>query len=349
MAKRDYYEVLGVPRDVDPKTLKSAYRRMARQLHPDRNPDDPSAEEQFKEAAEAYQVLSDPEKRSVYDRFGHAGVEGRGFVDPGDIFSGLQDMLGDLFGGFRRARPDAPARGANVRTVLGIDLAEAIEGVTREVELRHASPCSACDGSGAENGAFDSCARCNGMGRLAVRRGAFVVQVDCPDCDGRGRTPKAACGECDGSGQVMVDRRVSVDIPGGVDHGDTLRVRGEGQKGMRGGPAGDLLVDLRVEQHPHFVRNGDDLVHTVHLSYPQAALGAELKVPGLRENDEPYSLSVPSGVQPGETLRIDGEGAPRRRGRGHGDIICVVQVDVPKDLSPRARELIQELANSFGE
>jgi len=347
MAKRDYYEVLGVPRDVDPKALKSAYRKLARELHPDRNPD-PAAEEAFKEATEAYQVLSDAEKRSVYDRFGHAGVEGQGFIDPSDIFGGLQDMLGDLFGGFRRRRPDGPARGANVRTALELDLAEAIEGVSREIELRHPQPCEACEGSGAEGSAFDSCQRCNGMGRLAVRRGAFVVQVDCPDCDGRGRTPKAPCTACEGSGQATVDRKVRVDVPGGVDHGDTLRVQGEGQTGIRGGPAGHLLVDLRVRRHPHFTRNGDDLIHPLHLSFPQAALGARLEVPGLREDDEGYEVIVPAGIQPGETLIIEGEGAPRRSRRGQGDIVCVVQVDVPKELSDRAKELIEELAQSFG-
>ncbi len=346
MAKRDYYEVLGVSRDVDPKSLKSAYRKLARELHPDRNPD-PAAEEAFKEATEAYQVLSDPEKRSTYDRFGHAGVEGQGFIDPADIFGGLQDMLGDFFG-VRRRRPDAPSRGANVRTAIELELAEALHGVTREIELRHAQPCDSCEGTGADGGAFDSCHRCNGMGRLAVRRGAFVVQVDCPDCDGQGRTPKSPCTSCEGSGQTISDRKVRVEIPGGVDNGDTLRVQGEGQSGIRGGPAGHLLVDLRVHPHPHFTRNGDDLVHPLHLSFPQAALGARVAVPGLRESDEGYELIVPPGIQPGETLIIEGEGAPRRRGRGRGDVVCVVQVDVPKDLSPRAKELIEELAQSFG-
>ncbi|MBO6934652.1 MAG: J domain-containing protein [Deltaproteobacteria bacterium] len=347
MAKRDYYEVLGVSRDVDPKTLKSAYRKLARELHPDRNPD-PAAEDAFKEATEAYQVLSDPEKRSTYDRFGHAGVEGQGFIDPADIFGGLQDMLGDFFGGFRRRRPDAPSRGANVRTAIELELFEALHGVTREIELRHAQPCDSCEGTGADGGAFDSCQRCNGMGRLAVRRGAFVVQVDCPDCDGQGRTPKSPCGACEGSGQTISDRKVQVEIPGGVDHGDTLRVQGEGQSGIRGGPPGHLLVDLRVHPHPQFTRNGDDLVHPLHLSFPQAALGARVAVPGLRESDDGYELIVPPGIQPGETLIIEGEGAPRRRGRGRGDVVCVVQVDVPRDLSPRAKELIEELAQSFG-
>jgi molecular chaperone DnaJ len=350
MEKRDYYEVLGVSRDADERTLKKAYRRLARELHPDRNPDDPTSEEGFKEAAEAYHVLSDPQKRGIYDRYGHAGLEGGGVMDPADIFGGLQDMLGDLFGGFggfRRARPDAPRRGANVRTTLQIDLADAVEGVTREVELRHASPCEACQGTGAENAELDRCQRCNGMGRLAVRRGAFVVQVDCPDCQGRGQTDKSSCGECEGSGEVVVDRRVRVEVPGGVDHGDTLRVQSEGQAGTRGGPAGHLLVDIRVTRHPQFTRDGDDLVHPLHLSFPQAALGARLSVPGLRADDEPHEVQVPAGVQPGETLIIEGEGAPRRAARGRGDIVCVIQVDVPRDLSARAKELIEELAQSF--
>ena len=211
MAKRDYYEVLGVPRDADEKSLKSAYRRLARQLHPDRNPDDPAAEEAFKEATEAYKILADSQKRATYDRYGHAGLDGHGFGDPGDIFSGLQDILGDFFGGFRQQqRADAPTRGADVRTSVTIELADAIEGVSRELPLRHASPCVDCQGTGAENAALDRCARCNGMGRLAVRRGAFVVQVDCPDCQGRGQRPKAACPACEGSGQTVIDRRVRV-------------------------------------------------------------------------------------------------------------------------------------------
>ena len=348
MEKRDYYEVLGVPRNADDKALKSAYRQLARSLHPDRNPDDPRAEEGFKEAAEAYQVLADPQKRAAYDRFGHAGLEGHGFVDPSDMFSGLQDMLGDLFGGFRRRRPDAPRQGSNVHTVLRLDLAEAIEGVSKELELRHPSPCEPCQGTGAEGAAMDRCPRCNGIGRLAVRRGGFVVQVDCPDCHGMGRTAKSRCPECAGTGEATVDRRVSVDVPAGVAHGDTLRVRGEGQAGTRGGPSGHLLVEIHVAPHPHFQRDGDHLVHRLHLSFPQAALGARVKVPGLREGDAGHELAVPPGVQPGETLMIEGAGAPSARGRGRGAILCVVQVEVPKELSPKAKELIQALADTFG-
>lgn len=358
-SKRDYYEVLGVARDVSERDLKKAYRTMARQLHPDRNPDDPTAEDRFKEAAEAYQVLSDAEKRSVYDRFGHAGLNGSGgggpgFQDMGDIFSHFGDIFGvDFFGGFgggggrRRARPDGPRRGANVRTTVELTLEEAVYGVERDLTLSHPTPCEECNGTGAEKGQIKTCEDCGGHGQVAHRRGAFVLQSTCPTCGGAGSVIATPCGVCNGQGEVASERQVRVSIPAGIDEGQRLRLQGKGQAGRRGGQPGDLMVDVMVRPDENFQRDGLDLVHNLHISFPQAALGAMLEVPSLKEGEEPANLRVPSGVQPGDTLLIRGAGVPRLDGRGRGDVICVVQVDVPKELSPKAKELIEELAQTF--
>ncbi|MCB9613389.1 MAG: molecular chaperone DnaJ [Sandaracinus sp.] len=354
--KSDYYEVLGVSRDVDAAELKRAYRKRAAQYHPDKNPDDPSAEDKFKEISEAYQVLQDPQKRELYDRFGHdglAGGPGVGFQDIGDIFSSFQDIFGDLFGGMggmggrRAARPDAPARGADVRTALELTLEEAAFGTERELELRHPTPCGDCRATGAKDGKVDQCSTCNGSGQVATRRGAFILQTHCPACQGRGSRIDEACPTCSGSGEVASDRKVRVNIPAGIDDGQTLRLANQGQAGRRGGPPGHLYVQVRVEPHALFERDGVDLVHPLKLSFPQAALGAKVDVPSLKTGEAATPLKVPPGVQPGETLVLRGQGVPRLDGRGRGDLVCVVQVDVPKELSPKARELIEELAKTM--
>ncbi|HJK91640.1 MAG TPA: molecular chaperone DnaJ [Polyangiaceae bacterium LLY-WYZ-15_(1-7)] len=359
--KADYYEVLGVERGVDTSELKRAYRKLAAKHHPDRNPDDPSAEERFKEVSEAYQVLSDPQKRELYDRFGHDGLNGAGgggvgFQDVGDIFSHFQDIFGDLFGGmggmggmggFSRRRPDGPTRGGDVRTRVELTLEEAVFGVDKEIALEHPTPCEPCRGTGAKDGNLSTCATCGGAGQVGHRRGAFILQTTCPACRGQGASFEEACPSCEGRGEVAHERKVRVSIPAGIDDGQTLRLAGQGQAGKRGGPTGHLYVTVRVQEHEAFERDAQDLVHELHLTFPQAALGAKVEVPSLKTGEEPTQLKVPAGVQPGETLVIRGAGVPRLDGRGRGDLVCVVQVDVPKELTPRAQELIQELARTI--
>lgn len=356
MAKPDYYEVLGVSREVSVAELKRAYRKKALELHPDRNPD-PNAEEQFKLCAEAYSVLSDPQKRQMYDRFGHAGLGGGapGFGDIGDVFSQFQDIFGDIFGGGfgfgrRRRDPNAPTRGADVRTDIRLSFREAAFGTTREVDLSHPSPCEACKGTGAKGGELESCATCGGRGQVARAQGAFVMTTACPVCRGRGAQAKESCAECDGGGHVDLERIVKINVPAGVDTGQSLRLGGKGQDGMRGGPAGDLYVTVHVEPEEGFQREGFDLVHRLSVTYPQVALGAKVEVPALEEDEEAtQTLKVPAGTQPGETLVIRGGGVPRLNGRGRGDLVCVVEVEVPRRLSREQKRLLKELDGTFAD
>ena len=356
MAKIDYYEALGVERSADERTIKKAYRAMAMKYHPDRNPGDAEAEAQFKVCAEAYAVLSDGEKRSLYDRYGHAGLENQGF-DSSDIFNNLGDFFSDLFGGGgfggfggfgQRARRDGPSRGGTLRTTLVLSLADCMTGTEREIELRHPNPCNTCDGTGAKDGELERCETCGGVGRVARRLGAgFITQSACPACHGEGMLAKERCDDCSGSGEQEVERKVRVSVPGGIDEGQQLRLSGKGQLGRKGGPAGDLYVDVRIQPEEGFGRDGYDLLHELEMTYPQAALGAMIQVPNLVENEEPIAVRVPAGTQPGETIVVQGAGFPRLDGRGRGDFICVAQVGVPKELSPRARELIEQLAEAF--
>ena len=357
MDKPDYYEVLEVSREVSAAELKSAYRNKALELHPDRNPDDPQAEEQFKICAEAYAVLSDPNKRQLYDRFGHAGLSGGGapgFGDIGDVFSQFQDIFGDIFGfggfGRRRRNPNAPTRGADIRADVSLSLREAAFGTKTEIDLSHPSPCEACHGSGAEGGVLEGCATCGGRGQVARAQGAFVMTTNCPTCRGRGTRAKAACRQCEGAGQIDVERVVKVNVPPGVDTGQNLRLTGQGQAGSRGGPPGDLYVTVHVEPDEDFVREDSDLIHRLSVTYPQAALGAKIDVPVLDEDeDATTTLKVPRGTQPGETLVIRGAGVPRLSGRGRGDLICVMEVSVPKKLSREQKRLLRDLDETFDE
>ncbi len=355
MAKPDYYQVLGVSRDVDAADLKRAYREKALELHPDRNPE-PDAEEEFKLCAEAYSVLSDPQKRQVYDRFGHAGLGGAGgpgFGDIGDVFSQFQDIFGDIFGGGfgfgrRRRDPNAPVRGSDVRTDVALSLREAAFGATREIDLSHPSPCESCEGTGAKGGELESCATCGGRGQVARAQGAFVMTTTCPVCRGQGAQAKEACDDCHGAGQVELERVVKVNVPGGVDAGQSLRLSGKGQDGKRGGPAGDLYVTVHIEPDEELQREGFDLVHRLSVTYPQAALGAKVEVPALEEDEDAVqTLKVPAGTQPGQTLVIRGAGVPRLNGRGRGDMVCVVEVAVPKRLSRQQKRLLKELDGTF--
>ncbi|HEY8432022.1 MAG TPA: molecular chaperone DnaJ, partial [Sandaracinaceae bacterium] len=352
MAKRDYYEVLGVDRSATPTELKKAYRKLALQYHPDRNPNDPTAEAKFKEISEAYSVLSDEEKRAIYDRYGHAGLEGGGmqpgFTSVEDIFSHFGDIFGDLFGmgiggpfGGRRRR-DAPVRGSDLKVGLRLTLEEAAFGCQKEVDVSYPAPCTACQGTGAEGGKLDVCATCRGSGQVAYNRGAFMLSTTCPTCGGRGSVPKASCPVCKGSGEQHVERRVKVNIPAGIDDGQTLRLANQGQPGLRGGPPGHLFVVIEIAPHAHFKRDGFDLIYELKLSFPQAALGGELEVPTLGPGG-PARVKVPAGVQPGDHLVVRGEGVPRLDGRGRGDLIALVQVDVPQKLSNKARQLLLEL------
>ena len=347
---KDYYEILGVDRDADTQTIKRAYRKIALKHHPDRN-SDPGSEDKFKEASEAFQVLSDPEKRSTYDRFGEAGLRGGdvGFSNVGDIFSHFQDIFGDFFGmggGFGRRGPTGPMRGADVRAGIRLSLKEAAFGIERDLPIAHPSPCKPCQGTGAKNGDVVPCQTCKGQGQVAHARGAFIMSTTCPTCRGAGHSIETPCDECNGSGEVRDERTVRLTIPAGIDAGQTLRLAGQGQPGARGGPPGHLFVTVDIEPDPHFQRDGYDLLHELHVSFPQAALGAKVDVPTL---EEPETLKVPAGTQPGETLIVRGAGIPRLDGRGRGNLVCIVQVDVPKDLSAKARELLEELAKTFDE
>jgi molecular chaperone DnaJ len=357
MAKPDYYEVLGVERSVDERTLKKAYRKLALEFHPDRNQGNPDAEERFKLCAEAYDVLSNAQKREVYDRYGHAGLQGGGgggpgFHDVSDVFTHFQDIFGDMFGGFggggRRQSPTAPTRGADIQATIELTLVEAAFGAQKELSLQHPTPCKTCNATGAEDGKLDTCGTCGGRGQVATRQGMFVMSTTCPSCRGQGYTAKKACGDCKGRGEVRTDRKVKITVPAGVDSGQTLRLTEQGQAGARGGPSGHLYVTADVQPDDRFERSGYDLLHELHVSFPQAALGAKLDVPSLDPAAEgPVPVKVPSGVQPGETVTVKGQGIPRLDGRGRGDLVCVIQVDVPKELSEKARQLIEELSQTF--
>ena len=353
--KRDYYEVLGVARDAGEAEIKKAYKKLAVQLHPDRNPDDPTAEERFKEASEAFEVLKDAQKRQVYDRFGHQGLQSGGY-NPGfrsvdDIFGNFGDIFGELFGGMggagRGARRDGPMRGADLRVGASVTLKEAAFGTQKDVRLQYPSPCDTCQGSGAEGAKFDTCATCAGQGQVGVRRGAFLMSTTCPTCRGQGRSPKKACPKCSGSGDVNVDRNVKVTIPAGIDEGQSLRIVGQGQPGRLGGPTGNLMVTIQIEPDTRFQRDGLDLHQELRVPFTQCCLGGKVAVPTLDEKDA--ELDLKAGTQAGATLTMQGLGVPRLDGRGRGDLHIHVQVEVPTKLSAKSRQLLLELQGTLGE
>jgi len=365
-ATRDYYDVLGVSRDADEATLKKAFRRLARELHPDVNKHDPQAEDKFKEAAEAYEVLSDPERRATYDRFGHEGLRRGGYAPNFESFGSVADIFeaffggsgafggsspfGDLFGGAART---GPGQGADVAVAAEIDLGQAAQGTSVEVAYEAVATCEHCRGNGAEPGTpIETCERCGGSGQLRmVSRtpfGQMVRAAVCDNCDGEGRVPRQPCGECRGRGRVVKDTKVSVDVPAGIADGQRIRVSGRGHAGERGGPPGDLYVLISVRQDPRFVRDGDDLVTVVDVSAPQAALGTTVEVPTIEGS---VDLEIPPGTQPHTTLTVRGHGLPSLRSRGHrqGDLRVVVNVVVPRHLDREQRELMERLADSLGE
>jgi molecular chaperone DnaJ len=351
VSKRDYYEVLGVSRSATDQEIKSAYRKLALQHHPDRNPGDKAAEEKFKEAAEAYAVLADKDKRALYDRFGHAGLgsaAGGGFdptvfADFGDILGGLGDIFGfDVFGGRRRG---GPQRGADLRYDLEISFEEAAKGTETTIQIPRAETCESCHGSGAAKGTTPStCPQCHGRGQLRYQQGFFTVARTCGRCRGTGSIITKPCPACQGQGVVMKERKLTVKIPAGISTGQRLRLVGEGEHGGAGGPAGDLYVVIQVQEHPFFQRDGDDLHCEMPVSFPLLALGGEIAVPTL---DGHETLRVPEGTQSGTTIRMRGKGLPNVAGRGRGDLHVTLQVQVPKKLTRDQRSLIDQLSKAF--
>jgi molecular chaperone DnaJ len=343
MAKRDYYEVLGVERSAAEAEIKKAYRRLAMKHHPDRNPGDANAEVAFKEAKEAYEILSDPQKRAAYERFGHAGVDqqagmggGFGAADFGDIFG---DVFGDIFGS--RGRTQASAfRGADLRYELPLDLAQAVFGDTVNVELPTLVTCEVCGGSGARPGTSPvTCRTCGGQGQVRRQQGFFSIQQTCPNCRGTGQTIEDPCADCHGAGRQRKTKTLAVKVPAGVDTGDRIRLGGEGEAGQNGGPPGDLYVDIRVRPHEIFTRDGADLTCVVPVSFATAVLGGSVTVPTL---DGEVSLKVPPETQSGKVFRIRGKGVRPVRSQATGDLFCRVEVETPVNLTGAQKELLQQ-------
>ncbi|MFZ2290448.1 MAG: molecular chaperone DnaJ [Halopseudomonas yangmingensis] len=352
MAKRDYYEVLGVERGASEAELKKAYRRLAMKFHPDRNPDDKEAEEKFKEANEAYEVLTDAQKRAAYDQYGHAGVDpnmggGAGGFGGGANFSDIfGDVFGDIFGGAAGGRGRSSAqRGSDLRYTLELDLEEAVRGSSQTIRVPTLVECKTCSGSGAKKGTSPvTCTTCGGHGQVRMQQGFFSVQQTCPRCHGSGKMITDPCGDCRGHGRVEEQKTLSVKIPAGVDTGDRIRLAGEGEAGVNGGPAGDLYVVVSVREHKIFQRDGKNLYCEVPISFTDAALGGELEVPTL---DGRVKLKIPEGAQTGKLFRLRGKGVTPVRGGAPGDLLCRVVVETPVNLTKRQRELLEELRGTL--
>lgn len=362
-SQRDFYEVLGVSRDASPEDLKKAYRKLAVKYHPDKNPGDSAAEERFKELSHAYEVLSDSEKRAAYDRFGHAAFQPGGsggggggfggfggFHDATDIFSQVfGSAFGDMFGGAQQTRRDRAGRtqGSHLRHDIEITLEEAAEGAEKSISFEHYGPCASCDSTGsAGKSGFKGCDTCGGSGHVISSRGFFQVQQTCPTCRGSGRILIDPCKECHGEGRVKTRTKTSIRIPAGIDNGSKLRVQGKGDVGTRGGPAGDLYVVIHVKPHARFVRNGEDLHCVVPVPFPRAALGGEIKVPTL---DGQATIKLAAGTKNGKKIRLRDRGMPvLGGGQRRGGLIAHIEIDVPSKLTPRQRELLEELAETMG-
>src|SRR5919197_3481637 len=355
VARRDYYEVLGVGRDAGDQDIKSAYRKLALKYHPDRNPGDKAAEDKFKEAAEAYAILADPEKRNLYDRFGHAGVSsaagaGAGFdptifADFSDILGGLGDIFGfgDIFGGGRRL--GGPQRGADLRYDLEISFEEAAHGTETTIQIPRQEQCETCHGSGAAPGTSPkACNLCRGVGQIRRQQGFFTLAQTCPQCRGNGKIITKPCQSCHGAGRVTRERKITVKIPPGIATGQQLRLQGEGESGSAGGSPGHLFVVVHVQEHEYFRRDGNNLFCEVAVNFTTLALGGEIQVPTL---DGTETVKVPEGTQTGTTLRLRGKGMPDVSGRGRGDLFATVQVQTPKKLNKDQRRLLEDLAKAL--
>jgi len=345
--KRDYYEILGVDRNARGDDLKSAYRKLALKYHPDRNPGDKEAEDNFKEAAEAYEVLRDSEKRAIYDQYGHQGLEGSGFSGFGgfeDIFSSFGDIFEDFFGfGTRRRSRTRVQRGADLRYDLSLTFMDAAFGAETEIDIDKLETCPECNGAGSEPGTQpEPCRQCGGIGQVSRNQGFFTVRTTCPTCRGNGQVIANPCVGCRGTGQVTARKTVSVKIPAGVDHGSRLRLNGEGEAGAYGGPAGDLYVFISVESHDFFARKDNDVICRIPISFVQAALGDKISVPTL--NGE-KTLKIPKGTQYGDLFYFHGEGIPSLRNQGRGDQIIQVDIRTPKHLSKKQEVLLRRFAD----
>ena len=347
MTKRDYYEILGVGKTASEEELKKCYRKIAMQCHPDKNPGNKQAEERFKEAAEAYEVLSDRQKREIYDAYGHAGLSNtgfQGFSGFDDVFSGFGDIFEDVFGfglghGRGRTRPAARA-GADLRYDLKISFLDAAFGLTTTIDLEKLHPCQACGGTGSAPGTTPStCPTCNGRGQVVQSSGFFTISSTCPHCNGHGKVIAKLCPACRGTGREKQRKTVELKIPAGVETGSRLRLRGEGEAGDQGGPNGDLYVFLQVEDHEFFVRSEDDIVCRVPISFVQASLGATIEVPTLKETEK---IKIPRGTQTGQIFRLKGKGIPHLQGYGRGDQIIEVFVRIPTQLTRKQEDLLRE-------
>jgi molecular chaperone DnaJ len=358
MAKRDYYEVLGIAKGASADEIKKGYRTKAKELHPDRNADNPKAEAQFKEANEAYEVLKNPDKKAAYDRYGHAAFEGGmggggggrpgggfGGGGQGDFSSAFSDVFDDLFGDFMGNRGGGggrrAARGADLRYNLGITLEEAFKGLQKSINVPTSVACNSCNGSGAEGGAEPTtCPTCSGMGKVRAQQGFFTVERTCPTCSGMGQIVKNPCKTCRGAGRVEKDRALSVNIPAGVETGTRIRLAGEGEAGMRGGPSGDLYIFIEVKEHELFERDGANLFCRVPVSMSTAALGGSIEVPTI--DGGRGRVQIPAGSQSGRQMRLRSKGMPPLRGGGTGDMIIELAVETPVNLTSRQKELLQE-------
>lgn len=349
MSKLDYYEILGVSKNADDREIKKSYKRLAMRFHPDRNPGDISAESKFKEIKEAYEVLSNPEKRSVYDQYGHSIFEQSGMSGSASATSGgsdfsdiFGDVFGDIFGSSRRQRS---ARGSDLRYDIELTLEEAVRGVVKEICIPTLLICNQCLGSGARNSSsIITCATCRGQGQIQMRQGFFSVQQTCPSCRGNGKIIKDSCNKCRGNGRIEGRKTLSVKIPAGVSTGDRIRLSGEGESGKHGASAGDLYVQVQIKKHPIFDREEKNLYCEVPISFSMAALGGEIEVPTL---DGRVKLKIPSETQTGKLFRMRGKGVKSVRSGGHGDLLCRVVVETPVKLNEKQKRLLQELSDSF--
>ena len=351
MSKQDYYQTLGLQKNSSDAEIKKAYRKLAMKYHPDRNPDDKTAEIKFKEAKEAYEVLSDNQKRAAYDQFGHAGVNNQagmgGGFNTGDAFNDIfGDMFGDIFGNARGQRRQSSAqRGADLRYELDLDLEQAVFGETIKINIPSLIGCDTCTGSGAKKGTQATrCLRCEGRGSVRVQQGFFTLQQTCPECRGVGQTIKDPCIDCSGSGRVQKERTISIKIPPGVDQDDRIRLSSEGEAGVKGGPPGDLYVDVNIRSHPIFKREGSNLFCEVPISFTKAALGGTVEVPTI---DGAVNLTIPTETQSGEVFRLRGKGVQSYRDRVLGDLFCNIQIETPVNLNTDQKNILKSFEESI--